>query len=138
MTADAFVGTWRLVSFEFRTADGQVHYLFGEDAEGYIMYNADGYMSVAFMTADRVPFAANDPRGGTSEEKVVAMDTFFSYCGRYEVKDDTVIHHIEVSLSMCATIRIRPMIPEGPRCSSSGSWGSGRYSPICTSPYTIW
>ena len=98
MTEDSFVGTWRLVSFELRTADGQVHHLFGHDPVGYIMYHADGFMSVAFMTADRTLFAANDPRGGSPEEKVAAMDTFSSYCGRYEVKGDTVVHHIEISL----------------------------------------
>jgi hypothetical protein len=97
MREDSFVGTWRLVSFEFRTADGQAHRPFGEDAEGYIMYNEDGFMSVAFMAADRSLFASNDPRGGTVEEKAAAMEGFFSYCGRYQVRDGTVVHHIEVS-----------------------------------------
>ena len=93
MTEDSFVGTWRLVSFELRTADGQVHYLFGQDAVGYIMYHADGFMSVAFMTADRTLFAANDPRGGSPEEKVAAMDTFF-----YSIRD------VEEAAELCRAV----------------------------------
>ena len=93
-----FIGTWRLTSFELRGDDGQARQLFGANPEGYIMYGADGYMSVAFMMADRIPFAADDPQGGTPAEKQAAMDSFFCYCGRYTVRDATVVHHIEVSL----------------------------------------
>ena len=55
-------------------------------------------MSVNFMASERKKFASSDPQRGTVEEKNAAMDTFFSYCGRYEVQDDKVIHHIEVSV----------------------------------------
>ena len=69
---ERFIGTWRLQSLEMRSADGQVRQLFGENPEGYIMYAADGYMSVAFMQAGRPPMAADGPLGGTAEEKVAA------------------------------------------------------------------
>jgi hypothetical protein len=98
MNKDRFTGTWRLASFELRSADGQVTYPFGEEPVGYIMYNQDGFMSVTFMASERQKFASNDPQKGTVEEKSAAMDTFFSYCGRYEVQDNKVVHHIEVSL----------------------------------------
>ncbi len=62
------------------------------------MYNDDGYMSVAFMHTDRPPFASEDMRAGTAEEKGAAFDSYQSYCGTYEVFDDKVVHHIEVSL----------------------------------------
>jgi hypothetical protein len=35
--------------------------------------------------------------GGSTEEKVAAADTYISYCGRYEIQGDKVIHSIEVS-----------------------------------------
>jgi len=35
--------------------------------------------------------------GATAEEKVAAAITYFSYCGRYQVTDDRVIHLMEVS-----------------------------------------
>jgi hypothetical protein len=62
------------------------------------MYNDDGYVSVAMMSANRPRFGAKDIKKGTTEEKVAAVDTYISYCGRYEVQRDTVTHHVEVCL----------------------------------------
>ena len=97
MADNPFIGSWRLVSFEFRNAEGQVTCPFGEDAKGYIMYSSDRYMSVAIMTADRPNFASDDPRESSVEEMVEASKSHFSYCGRYSVSDNKVIHHVEVS-----------------------------------------
>lgn len=97
MTQNPFVGAWRLLSVELRTLDGQVTYPLGRDAIGYIMYTDNGYMSVAFMSANRSKFVAGDIRGGSIEEKAAAADSYISYCGRYEIQDDKVIHHVEVS-----------------------------------------
>ena len=98
MKTDLFIGTWRLVSFELRREDGHVVYLFGKNAVGYIMYNEDRYMSVAFMASNRPKFTSGDIMRGTTDEKASAAETYFSYCGRYDVKGDKIIHHIEVSL----------------------------------------
>ena len=94
---DSFIGAWRLVSFEF-SKDGQVSYPFGKDAVGYLMYSQDGYVAITVMSANRPNFASGDITGGSLEEKIAALDTYFSYCGRYEVRGDRVIHHLEVSL----------------------------------------
>ena len=91
-----FIGTWRLVSIETRKEDGSL-YRSGKRT-GYLIYSVDGYMSVAFMKEGRRAFAAGDIRGGTVEEKVEAVDGYVSYCGRYDVRDNVVIHDIEVSL----------------------------------------
>ena len=91
-----FLGAWKLVSVETRKEDGEV-YRRGERV-GYLLYSDDGYMSVAFMKRGRPRFSSGDIRGGTTEEKVAAVEGYVSYCGRYEVEDDRVIHHIEVSL----------------------------------------
>ncbi|MFH1178751.1 MAG: lipocalin-like domain-containing protein [Candidatus Bathyarchaeota archaeon] len=93
---DDFIGTWKLVSVETRREDGSLHRK--GTRTGYIIYSADGYMSVAFMKEGRKVFAAGDIRGGTVEEKVEAIDGYVSYCGKYEVAEDRVIHDIEVSL----------------------------------------
>jgi hypothetical protein len=92
----AFIGTWKLVSIETRNKDGQV-FRRGKRI-GYLMYNEEGYMSVAFMKKGRQKFTSGDIRGGKVEEKLSAIEGYVSYCGRYEVKDSKVIHHIEVSL----------------------------------------
>lgn len=91
-----FQGAWRLVSVETRREDGEL-FRRGERT-GYLLYTDDGYVSVAFMKEGRPIFASGDIRGGTVEEKVAAVEGYVSYCGRYEVVEDTVTHHIEVSL----------------------------------------
>ena len=57
-----------------------------------------GYVSVAIMSVNRPKFASRNMGEGTTDEKVAACDTYLSYCGKYEVRQDEVIHHIEVSL----------------------------------------
>lgn len=98
MRPNPLIGTWRLISWENRSVDGQVSYPLGKDAVGYITYNADGYMFVAIMRPDRAKFAAADLFGGSTQEKAQAADTYVSYCGRYEFRGDTVVHHVDLSL----------------------------------------
>ncbi len=97
-TPNPLIGTWRLVSWENRSVDGQIIHPLGEDAVGYIMYNQDGYMFVAIMRSDRPKFPAGDLLRGSTEEKAQAAGTYVSYCGRYEFRGDTVVHHVELSL----------------------------------------
>ncbi|MBD2533671.1 lipocalin-like domain-containing protein [Nostoc flagelliforme FACHB-838] len=91
------VGTWKLVSCETRTANGQVFYPLGENPSGYIIYTDNGYVSVAMMRANRPQFQAGDIAAGTVEEKVAAADSYVSYCGTYEIQNNQVVHHVEVS-----------------------------------------
>jgi len=98
MAINSFVGNWRLLSFESRTLDGHVTYPMGDKLVGYIMYNDQGDMSVAFMSTNRPVFASGDARGASVEEKVTAFDTFFAYCGKYEIQGQKVLHHIEVCI----------------------------------------
>jgi len=98
MTPNPLIGSWRLVSWENRSIDGQkISYPLGKDAVGYIMYNQDGYMAVAIMRPNRTKFAAGDLLGGSAAEKAQAAETYVSYCGRYEFRGDTVVHHVELS-----------------------------------------
>jgi Lipocalin-like domain len=94
--SERFIGTWKLVSYENRSGD-QVTYPVGKNPVGYIMYNAEGYMAVALMASNRKRFSSIDIMGGTTEEIVAAYGTYLSYCGKYAVTEDRVIHHVEVS-----------------------------------------
>lgn len=78
-------------------AEGHVSHPMGRDASGYLMYGPDGYMSVIVAGSPRPVFASQDLRHGTSEEKVAAFDTYLAYCGTYEVREHTVIHHVRES-----------------------------------------
>jgi hypothetical protein len=98
MSSNPLVGTWRLISWENRSLDGEVSHPLGQDALGYIAYNEDGYVFVAIMRSARSPFAAGDLLSATTAEKAEAAEAYVSYCGRYEFHGDTVIHHVELSL----------------------------------------
>ena len=87
-------GSWRLVSFELRNPNGELSYPFGRDATGYLFYNADGFMSAAFMGSNRAQPKSSDL---ADTAKGVNFDAFNAYCGRFEVRGERVIHHVEVS-----------------------------------------
>jgi len=94
--SNPLVGTWKLVSFEFRASDGTVSYPFGPGALGYIIYSEDGYMSAALMADARPNFPTDDLRGASTEDKAAAFDSHLSYSGRHEVHEGRVVHHPDV------------------------------------------
>jgi len=71
-----FVGTWTLVGLRVTDADGKVSVQSGDGIAGRIMYAADGNLAMATRHAN---------------------GAYFVYFGRFEVGDDHVIHHIELS-----------------------------------------
>ena len=64
MTYDPFIGTWRLLSYEIRRADGEIKYPWGQDPVGLLIYSGDGYISVAMMSANRPKFVDKDVKKG--------------------------------------------------------------------------
>jgi hypothetical protein len=90
----ALCGSWKLVSFELRLPNGDVSYPFGRDPRGYLFYNAQGFMSAAFMGAERVKPQSADL---ADTAKTVNFDQFNAYCGRFEVRGNRVVHHVEVA-----------------------------------------
>ena len=98
MSTNLFIGTWRLLSAEAKSSNGEVIYPFGKDATGFLMYGPDGYMAVTVMRPNRANFATKDFRGGTPEEKLAAFSSYLSYCGKYEVKGEKIVHQIDMSL----------------------------------------
>ncbi len=95
---DSVIGTWRIVSTEVRSEDGQVTYPDGRNPQGYLIYTPEGYFSITIMRSDRPRYASDDFRGGTTEEKAMATETFVSYSGTYSLGEGTVTHHIVTSL----------------------------------------
>jgi hypothetical protein len=93
------VGTWRFVSMEARSPEGQVIYPYGENIFGRLIYTADGFMSVLLMNLDRPRFGSDDPMAGTAEEIEAAFRGFDAYCGTYTIDEEraTVTHHIQAS-----------------------------------------
>jgi hypothetical protein len=96
MEQNPLIGTWKLVSSEFRRSDGSVFYPYGPDAMGVVNYDAAGDVAVQLMRADRPAFASGDMYGGSPEEIKAAFEGMITYFGRYEVDHEkgVVTHHI--------------------------------------------
>jgi Lipocalin-like domain len=94
------IGTWRLESYESRDLAGRnAFYPLGPDAQGSIVYTADGYMSAHLMRSDRAPFNRDDPPRARDERLAAAARGYIGYSGPFEVVDDGLLaHHVAVSL----------------------------------------
>lgn len=92
------VGRWKLVAWRNLMDDGTIIEPLGEQPSGILIYIADGSMAVQITAADRPSLETADPVGGSDEERAGAYATCLAYCGRYEVRDDTIVHTIEISL----------------------------------------
>jgi hypothetical protein len=104
MDSSPFVGTWKLASWEVRQPDGTVHYLYGKNVVGYLIYTADGYMSAEIMDPDRqqsdpdFPLEVAGAQTLGDADRARAYSTYLSYCGTYTVEGDTVTHHVKAGL----------------------------------------
>ena len=99
--AGKFVGAWRLVSAEYRAADGSaVDSPWGPEPKGMLMYDAYGNMSAQLSRKDRARFTGADQLRGTPEEIKGAFETYTAYWGRYEVDERarTVTHLVRQAL----------------------------------------
>ncbi len=96
MSSERFIGTWKLVSAEYRYADGRVVEYLGAHPLGALIYDTDGNMSVHLMRRDRPAFAAGDRLAGTLDEIKLAFEGYHAYFGTYTVDEParTVTHHI--------------------------------------------
>lgn len=100
MSKEDFVGAWHLIAAEFRRADGEVTYPYGQEVTGLLIYTAEGYMTAQLMRTDRPPFASGDRRLSTPEEIQAAFNGFAAYFGTYTVDESagTVTHTIHGDL----------------------------------------
>jgi hypothetical protein len=88
-----------ILSWENRSIlDVEVRYPLGEDAVGCIMYGPDGYMSMAIMRPEPTKFSAGDLLGGSARERAQAAGTYVFCCGRHELRGNTVVYRVELSL----------------------------------------
>ena len=99
MARDELLGVWRLVSYEFRLADGILIRPMGLGVQGLLIYDPSGYMSLHVIDPERPKFTTNDWMSGTAEEAKAALDGCMAYYGTFEVDDvkGTIVHHVEHS-----------------------------------------
>jgi Lipocalin-like domain len=92
-TAADLIGAWRLESWSVIYDDGRpVEFPLGPDAVGIIMYTASGEVSATIMRTGRSRAA---PAKDTEMAK--AFSDSFAYAGRYEVRNGTAYHSIEIA-----------------------------------------
>ncbi len=102
--ATPFVGTWKLLAWEITQPDGTVHYLYGKEVVGYLLYTADGYMAAQVMDPDRQQSDPNFPleiaaaQTLPDRDRARAYSTYLAYCGTYTVEGNTVTHHVKAGL----------------------------------------
>jgi len=101
MTKDDIVGVYRGVSEETVRKDGTVES--GSARNSQIIYTADGYMGVVSTRADRKPVGDPGPRMDLNmldpATRAETAANVVAYAGRFEVKDGSVYHHIEMALN---------------------------------------
>ncbi len=97
--AAAIVGSWSLIAYS-RRQHGTIIWPFGEDAQGYLQYGADGRVSATLARRQRPAFAtapAADWRGDAIAWAEAAM-SYVAYTGRYAVDGARVSHLVDLSL----------------------------------------
>jgi Lipocalin-like domain len=92
------VGRWRLTSYVAQTDDGSLIYPLGPKPQGSLMYTAEGWMATQLCATDRTELPTDDLRGGSQSDRAAAFSSYFAYCGTYEVRGDTVVHSVAMSL----------------------------------------
>jgi len=93
------IGAWKLVSFELiNKTTGKIWYPYGKAPIGTLIFSADHYMSVALMADKRENFAAESIQMGTDREKIMAAETYLSYSGSWDIKDEKIFVTVHVSL----------------------------------------
>src|SRR5271156_891466 len=93
----SITGTWRLISYKSRSADGAITDLYGPAPLGQLIYDNAGHMSVHLLKPGLSTCNTLDRRKCPDREARAAFDNYLGYWGRYEVssENNAVTHHIE-------------------------------------------
>jgi len=124
--AAAILGTWKVVTYEDRTAGQPPKYPYGEKPRGLLIYDATGHMSIQLMKMPHPKIASGDEEKATPAEKTALYDAYAAYFGTYTVdtKRSVVIHHVEGDLYdvFIGTDQERPFEISGDRLILRPKW----------------
>lgn len=98
---DDFIGSWKLLSWKAKLADGTIVYPYGREAYGKIIYEPNGEMNAILMADERKLMSSESVDERIPEEALAAFNSFFAYAGPYEVHRDSgfVLHHVEACIN---------------------------------------
>jgi hypothetical protein len=92
-----FIGSWRLVSFEEEQPDGTIHFPYGRQPLGLLIYDAGGNVAVQIMSCEREPLTRG-PDGQIDVDKLsAAVQGFTAFFGTFEIdeKNRVITHHVK-------------------------------------------
>lgn len=116
VSKDALVGTWKLVEVKSVDKEQKNIYPYGKNPVGYTIYTQDGYISSSIIMSNRLSLGLPIQEifrmayGGKPKitnlfnylkatlRYVQAGNKYASYICKYEIRDNKLIYHIEVSL----------------------------------------
>ena len=96
--ATSVIGTWELVSDEFRRPNGEVIPFpeLGPHARGLLIYDASGRMAVQIMSPDRAPTSFESLKAVGCDELRAALRGYRGYFGTYRIdaRAGSVTHYV--------------------------------------------
>ena len=98
--SEQILGTWTLASFEGVDVNtSEKSYPLGPDAEGFIMYLEDGYMSAQIMDPGR-PSHPDPASDGPEQEVAGIAHGYLAYAGPFSVDEAAKVIHHKVAVSL--------------------------------------
>ncbi len=117
VSKDTLVGIWKFVEVKYVDPEQNISYPYGKNPVGYIIYTQEGYMAASVMMSNRLklglPVEEIRAMGYGEKPKLIknlfgyiraifryvqAGNKYAAYMGKYEIRDNEVIHHIEVTI----------------------------------------
>lgn len=93
-TPNPFLGTWKLISVTRDTVPpSKTTNSFGEQPSGFLNYDDDRMMVIIVQKERPTP----QDQFASDTEALALYRTLNSYAGTYTIKDDHIIHHIDIS-----------------------------------------
>lgn len=95
LSSNPFLGTWKLIAITRNTIpSGTETYPFGSNPKGFLNYSADERMMVIIVQDNRPK-----PKDATikPQDAEALFKSMNSYAGTYEIKNNCIIHHIDIS-----------------------------------------
>jgi hypothetical protein len=88
--------------------DAPAFYPFGPTPIGHLIYTADGYYALTMSTPGRRGFGSEDVASAGLLTLRKALMSYLSSSGRYTVRGDQIIHHVEAHIYPDETGRDHP------------------------------
>lgn len=101
------IGTWTLIESrtELRdkpTDDPFILYTIGQDAQGTLIFSADGYVATQLMRPGARKWESDNLLAGTTEELADTARHFLAYAGTFDVgarEDGEIVLYLKLDLS---------------------------------------